>query len=193
MALHYVLGMLIAGFALGTTFDFYNTVTGATNWLRWTRPILDIAFWVTGALIVFRLSLATDDGRLRLYTFGLLLVGYLLYAAMAKRIVVGSALAIVHAVRRILRFIWYGFNILVIQPIWFVIKICMTCLKLLYQLGMRVENVLTWIAVRLLKLTLFPISPTLRWLQPWGEKISVYQEGIWTRLSNWLRKSPNGA
>jgi spore cortex biosynthesis protein YabQ len=193
MAAHYVLAMMFCGWLLGTVFDFYNTVTGSAKWLRWLRPVLDLTFWIAGAVVVFRFSLMTDEGRLRLYTFGLIGIGYLLYAWIAKRFIVGSALAVVQFIRGMVLFIWHGIQILVFQPVLTIIRLVFRCLQVFYQLGLRLENVGSWLIRKLLKIVLFPLTPTLRLLQPWFEKISNYQEGIWTQLSNWLKKSPNGA
>jgi spore cortex biosynthesis protein YabQ len=185
--------MLLSGFLLGTVFDFYNTITGASNWLRWLRPTLDFIFWIAAALLVFRLSLDTDQGRFRLYTFGLLLVGYMVYVSLAKRYVIGSAFAIVRLVRAIILMVWRFIYILLLRPLIALLRIGFSILKVMYRVGLRVENWITWMVGHLMRILLFPFTPYLRWVQPIYKKITHYGQGIWIQLSNLLRKSPNGA
>lgn len=190
---HYVLAMLLSGWLLGSVFDLYNTVTGSSKWLRWLRPILDITFWVCGGVFVYNLTLLTDNGRFRIYTFLLVGLGYLTYYWIARRYVIGSAFAVVRVIQLICLGLWRVVRVLVWNPFMAVVRLACSTLCSLYRICLRLEDAAVWLVSCLLRIGLFPISPHLRAGSQLRAKFDRRIEGIWARLSNWLKKSPNGA
>ncbi|MCY0887851.1 MAG: spore cortex biosynthesis protein YabQ [Alicyclobacillaceae bacterium] len=184
----YMLGMTAIGFGMGTVFDFYNTVLGSSRWLRRIRPSLDIFFWVVAAAVVFRCSLATDSGRFRMYTFGILLVGYLLYRISIRRVVIGSADALVRFVAYLLRIVWRTFRWLVWNPFWYILKIGFEGARAGYRIGVKLEDVLVWTLKLVLRVLFFPLSSNYRATKNFWNQVGLRWEGFWNRLSNLLKQ-----
>lgn len=141
----YVALLLIVGLGMGTVFDIYNTVTGVTKWFRWMRPLIDILFWVVSACGVYYVVLTMDSGRLRVYTFVLLAMGYVGYRLTIQDVVVRSAYGIVRFVQAVLRICAQILGILIWRPARAVLRIADWCLQALYQLACRGEDVLLWV------------------------------------------------
>ena len=181
--LQYVFLLLCGGAILGSLFDVYNTATGVSKWLRWLRPLLDVAFWLIAAGIVFRISLATDSGIFRIYTFILLAIGFGLYAMTLRKMVIASALHVVHFVGEIIRWIWCVLYRLFIWPLIVLGKTCISLLKLFYRLGLSVEQLAVRLFRVLLAIAVFPLRPTVQMVQPWRKEIYLVSEGIWEWLS----------
>jgi len=188
---HYVGAMMMAGIVLGVVFDFYNTVTGASKWLRWLRPTLDISYWIASAIFVYHLTLVTDAGRFRFYTFGLVGFGYVLYRIVFHRIVCQSAFAVVHLVRSICMFAWRIVYTLTVRPLLFIGKLMRGLLKFLYQVGCRIEDGLFIVIRILMRIVRFPFEPILQKTIGVQEEIIRRWEGIWLALSKWLCRKPD--
>jgi spore cortex biosynthesis protein YabQ len=186
---HFVIGLLAFGVLMGTVFDLYNTVTGASKWLKWMRPILDLTFWVLSAVGAFYVTFVTDDGRFRLYTFGLLLLGYALYRITLHRTVVGSAFTFVRAVGAILRFLYRIIDTLIFRPLFLMFKLVRAILRSVYRILCRIEDGLFWVIRSCLKLIFLPVPRRWRTLKK-TPRIFEQWEGLWKRASNWLKKHP---
>jgi len=187
----YVLLLSACGWAMGTVFDVYNTVTGSSKWLRWLRPLLDMLFWCLSAAIVFYITFVTEDGRFRLYTFALLLIGYGLYRLWLHHAVVRSAFAITRAIQSLVRGIAAVVRILVLRPVANLLSALWTLVTWLYRRLCQVENLLVWILRLGLTVVLFPFRPLWQYFgRGIYEKIKDRWEGIFTRMSNWLRTWP---
>lgn len=186
---HFVIGLTLCGVLMGTVFDLYNTVTGASKWLKWMRPILDFSFWVVSAVAAFYVTFVTDDGRFRLYTFGLLLLGYALYRITLHRTVVGSAFTFVRAVAALLKFVYRTVDILILRPLFLMFKMVLAILRYVYRIFCRLEDGLFWVIRSCFKL-IFLLVPR-KWRTPKrAPRIFDRWEGLWQRASNWLKKDP---
>jgi spore cortex biosynthesis protein YabQ len=186
---HFVVGLTLCGALMGTVFDLYNTVTGASKWLKWMRPILDLSFWVLSAVAAFYVTFVTDDGRFRVYTFGLLLLGYALYRITLHRTVVGSAFTFVSAVGATLRFLYRIIDTLMFRPLFLMFKLVRAILRSVYRILCRIEDGLFWVIRSCLKLIFLPIPRRWRTLKQ-TPRIFDRWEGLWQRASNWLKKDP---
>ncbi|WAH37339.1 spore cortex biosynthesis protein YabQ [Alicyclobacillus dauci] len=186
----YVIWMLAAGCAMGTTFDFYSTVTGATKYLRWLRPALDILFWVVSGLAVYYLTFITILGDFRLYTFLLLGVGYLVYRALFRRIVIGSAFAVVRFVKGLILFCGRVLYRLIGIPVIACVRVLYTLLHILYVIGCRIEDGVSAVIRVIFRIVFFPLRRYFHPEQPWRKKLRTVEQGFWEQLSNWLRKKP---
>lgn len=190
---HYIVLMVLAGIMMGMVFDIYNTVTSVANWLRVLRSILDICFFAAFAYVVYHISLMTDNGRFRLYTFGLLLMGYALYRVFLHRTIVASAHAIIQVVQSIMITLWRLVFFLVIGPVLWFARILKALLVVLYRIGCNIEDIVCKCVIIIARILLFPFRGYKSILSRFGMIVQPYQEGIWVRLSNWLRRHPNGA
>lgn len=186
-----VLALIVAAWVLGAVFDVYNTVTGASKWLRWIRPVLDVVFWIAAAAAVFFVMFTTDDGRLRIYTFLILAVGYVLYRVFFHHRVVHSAFRVVRIVGAALRSVARVVYATLIWPLWMLLRIVTATLRQLYRLMCRLEDVLFSALAFLLKLSMF----LTRWksgpVTSLREKIDRRMEGIWEWASNTIRRASN--
>jgi spore cortex biosynthesis protein YabQ len=186
--LEYIACVFSCGWMMGIVFDFYNTVTGVSKWLRWLRPILDISFWCLSAVFVYYLTFITDSGRFRLYTFGLIAVGYLIYRLILHHYVVGSAFAIVRLVGMMLRLIWKLIDAVLLAPIRVALRLVSGLSRMVYWIGCKVEDVVAW----LLRIGVTVICLPLR--RPWvltaplRNQIEQYVEGMYEQASKWLKR-----
>jgi spore cortex biosynthesis protein YabQ len=188
---NYMILMLASGMIMGVVFDIYNTVTSSAKWLRFLRSILDIVFFAVSAFVVFRVSLITDNGRFRLYTLGLLLIGYMVYGVLLHRAVVASSHAIVRFVRNLLLGLWKLFVFVVINPIRLVWRLVRVLLTLLYRILCKVEDLVSWCLALVSKIVLFPFRSYSKIFAGHTAKLKAYEEGIWLHLSNWLKRRPD--
>ncbi|WDL98984.1 spore cortex biosynthesis protein YabQ [Alicyclobacillus sp. ALC3] len=181
-----VLELVAAAALLGALFDVYNTVTGASKVLRFFRPVADLAFWLVAAVLVFFVLFSTDDGRLRLYTFPLLVIGYLLYRSWFHRRVVRSAFVVVRIVQAVLRFFWRIIYRLLIWPLQEAMLAVRFILRLVYRILCKAEDGVFWVMSFWWKVAFFPFR---RWTKPVQEfrgKLYSEWEGILGQVSKWL-------
>lgn len=187
----YVLWVILCGMGMGATFDFYNTVTGATRFLRPLRPVLDLAFWLISGVMVYYVTYITISGDFRLWVFLLVGVGYLSYRALFRTIVIGSAFVIVRIVKAIVLF----FGRLLYRLIGIPLLVCgrglWALLRILYIVLCRFEDVGAAIVRTTLRIVLFPARRVVHADRPWRKKLVLWEQGFWEWLSNLLKKKPN--
>lgn len=188
-SLQYVLVLLLAAWVMGAVFDIYNTVTGASKWLRWLRPMLDVCFWTGSAAFVFYLTYLTDDGRWRLYTIVLLVAGYVMYRWLAHQQVVGSAFAVVRVIAGVLRAAYAVFATVVLRPVRLLQRLLVAVFRRLYRLMCWLEDGLFWLLRFWGRLLTWPLARPWRQTSPVRERISRQWEGLWDAASKWLRRA----
>jgi spore cortex biosynthesis protein YabQ len=183
----YIVWLLATGFAMGFVFDVYNTVTGASKWLRWLRPTADLAFWVVSALVVYYVLFLTDEGRVRIYTFGIVLAGYAVYRWTIHRLVVRSAFAIVRVVQAVLRGVFRVVYTVTVLPLVAVAKVVLGVLRMVYRLLMAVETGIFRLLEFWLRVLLIRWLLRLPFVQAFLSRIQNGWEEMLTAASNWLR------
>lgn len=184
-----VLELVTAAALLGAVFDVYNTVTGASRWLRWLRPVVDLLFWLMAGIVVFFVLFTTDEGRLRLYTFPLLLIGYLLYRLWFHQRVVHSAFLVVRIVQAMLRFCWRLVYAVVLWPMKQVGLGLRFILLLVYRVFCKAEDGMFWVLAFWWKAVCFPFR---RWTGPLEQilgKLNGGWEGILEQVSKWITRT----
>lgn len=186
MQFRYIAALLLAGWVMGTVFDIYNTVTGSSKWLRWLRPTLDIVFWIASAAGVYYVVFLTDAGRLRIYTFVLLLAGYALYRAVLHHKVVASAFAIVRVLQRVLGLVYRVVYVLTIRPLIALWRAVSFAARLVYRFLQFVEDTLFWVLGFWFKVLAWPVKRGMRG-STFPENLLSRWEGLWERASNWLK------
>ncbi|OFW82206.1 MAG: hypothetical protein A2201_13600 [Alicyclobacillus sp. RIFOXYA1_FULL_53_8] len=190
--LKYVGVLLLFGGLMGTVFDFYNTITGASKWLRWLRPTLDLVFWGGAAVGVYYVLFVVDQGRVRLYTFALLVVGYAVYRLVLHERVVGSAFAVVRVVSRWLRFFYRILYVLLLRPLQLILSAVWILLTKFYALLCWGEDAVFWLLRFWLKLFTRPLRGRGLRVAKLGRFLSTYWEGICDRASKWVKQKTVG-
>lgn len=188
MQFKYIAALLLVGWVMGTVFDIYNTVTGSSKWLRWLRPTLDIAFWAASAVGVYYVVFLTDDGRIRIYTYLLLLLGYVLYRAVLHHKVVASAFAIVRVLQRLFRMVYQVIYVLTVRPMLVLWRGVSWAARMVYRVLQMLEDALFWVLGFWLKVLVWPFRRSMR--QSTFQTIILERwEGLWNRASNWLKNN----
>lgn len=191
MQYQYVAYIFGFGWVMGIVYDVYNTVTSASKWLRWLRPVLDLSFWCLSAVSVYYVSFITDSGRFRIYTFALLLIGYMVYRTLLHHRVVSSAFTIMRMIRNVIRAVASLVTVVVIRPIGWLLQLTAALVRPLYRLLCTVEDLLFAVTVFWLKVLTFPLRPMWKYFGADAfEKFSNKWEGMWIRVSKWLKNWP---
>jgi spore cortex biosynthesis protein YabQ len=155
-----LLTMSGSGAVLGAVYDIYRTVLKHWRFLRWLGPFLDLGFWAGAFVLVFSLSLWSNDGEFRLSIFGLLFAGFILYALFFRRWVVASAVQLVKTVQYVVFFLWRLLIVLVWRPV-------AGTGSLLVRLALFVLQLLEWCEPVLL----WPLKPLEHAVTRWGQPI----------------------
>ncbi|GGJ08961.1 hypothetical protein GCM10010885_17550 [Alicyclobacillus cellulosilyticus] len=186
----YVLAMFFSAWLLGAVFDVYNTVMGASAWLRWLRPAADLAFWLGGAGFVYVWMYITDDGRFRVYALLLLAAGYLVYRMTLHRPVVASAWAVVRAVAFLLRWVWRLLEGVVIRPLRGLAWVVAWVLRWMYRWLVAWEDMVFFLLGFMLRPVVWVFATPWRRTANLRAPVARGWEGFWARVANWLRKNP---
>jgi spore cortex biosynthesis protein YabQ len=184
----YVISLLIAGIVMGTVFDIYNTVTGASKWLRWLRPTLDILFWIGSALLVYYTLYVTDSGRLRIYVFGIIAVGYFFYRMTFRARVIRSAFIVVRIIETTGKIIYNVVYTLTIRPIIVIWTLMMTLVKQTYGAICKVEDVLIAMIRFIIRFSIVPLVNKLPYSKQIQRQVHRRWEDLWKLLSKWLTR-----
>ncbi|SDW44879.1 spore cortex biosynthesis protein YabQ [Alicyclobacillus hesperidum] len=185
----YVAWMVLCGMAMGATFDFYNTITGASRWLRRLRPLFDLAFWLVAAVVAYVCTYRTISGAFRIWTFLLLTAGYALYRLLLRRWVVGSAFAILHVMRVVVLICGRMLYMLFGVPARLIWRLVSGLATLLYRLGCRFEDVMARLLSIVFLILTFPIRRYVAVDAAWRKKLSQWQEEFWQLTAKWLRRT----
>lgn len=183
--------LMLAAALLGAVFDTYNTITGASTWLRWLRPAADICFWLVAAGVVFFVLFTTDDGRLRLYTLPLLVIGYLLYRLWFHRQVVRSSFLVVRFISGVVHVVWRVVYVTAVWPVQQVLWVCKRVLVQVYRLMRLLEDGLFWVLSFWWKAMSRPLRRWDQPTEPFRKKIARTWEGILQEASKWIKGVSN--
>lgn len=190
--LEYVGVLFLCGGLMGTVFDLYNTVTGASKWLRWLRPTLDLIFWGAAAVGVYYVVFVIDEGRVRFYTFALLVMGFAVYRLVFHERVVGSAFAVMRVVSRWVRFFYRILYVLVLRPLQLILSAIWILVTRCYVLLSWGEDAVFWLLRFWLQLLTRPLRGRGLRLTKLGVFLSTYWEEICERASKRVKKKSVG-
>lgn len=174
---------------MGAVFDVYNTVATSTKVLRPIRPVFDIVFWVLSAGMVYDLTFLSIQGEFRLYTFMLLVVGYLIYRVTVRAVIVESALFIVRVIRLTVRFLARIIYVLIGLPLIACARLFFALLKTAYRMLLAIENVVSQTIRAVFLVVTFPVGRYLKADRNWRKKLTNIEQGFWDWLSNLLKKN----
>lgn len=167
-----LLGM--AGAVLGAVYDIYRTSLREWRFLRRFSALFDILFWIFSVIFVFSLLLGVNDGEVRIITFVLLSIGYLIYFYTAHPLVVASTQLVVRFIYKVLQLLAATFVIVCVRPVVWTWQIGRSVARFANRLLLRVEPVLVWPiwqTGRLAKKILRPIVHKEKELRTWVSKI----------------------
>lgn len=172
-----LLYMMLAGTAMGLTYDSYRVLSLKLSFPKWLNALLDLLYWVWAALLVFRLLYAGNQGQLRFYVFLGLFLGvwiyFLIFSVTVRRFVV----MLIQSVQYTCRLLWRVLEILIGVPLrwlW----------RLLQGLLMLLGRILLFILKLLLRLTKPIWVLPVRWISPY---LSRFYHSAWiTRSIEWI-------
>ncbi|WP_240941851.1 spore cortex biosynthesis protein YabQ [Paenibacillus sp. HB172176] len=190
--------MLLSGLGMGIVFDGYRVLSNELRFPRWWLPVLDILYWMTAAVVVFRMLYASNNGEVRAYVFLGLAIGVLIYHWFMSKTVIRSVRWMIRAAQALIRFVLKVFHIIVVKPILLLYKIAIVSLgfgtaitiylmKIVIQL-LRPIYILLWWMLRPM------IKPLWRLLKPYWSKLQL-RAGIGrlkaaavNKWKHWLRR-----
>lgn len=186
----YVMWMIVCGIGMGTVFDFYNTIMGAIRFIRPLRAVVDLLYWTISGLVVYFFTYRTISGSFRIWTFLLLIVGYLVYRVALRRVVIGSAFVVLAMMRRIVLGIARILYRLIGIPLILCWRLVFAILRFLYAVGRAMEDVVARMIVFIMMILLFPVRRYLKPDLPWRKKLENMEKGFWNWVSKVLQKKP---
>lgn len=82
------LNMIIVGMIIGVFFDLYQVLRGKSNPKRLVTDLFDILFSLLAVIIIFSALLYSNNGQVRVYVFGGVIVGLIIYYWLISKFVV---------------------------------------------------------------------------------------------------------
>ncbi|AKG36934.1 spore cortex biosynthesis protein YabQ [Paenibacillus durus] len=172
-----LLYMIVAGAAMGLTFDGYRVLSLKLRFPGWLNAVLDLLYWLASALIVFRLLYAGNQGQLRFYAFLGLFVGVWAYFLIFSVTVQKFVVMLIQTVEWIWKLLMKLLGILIGMPLLWLWKLALGILRLL-------GRILGFVLKLLLRLTkplwIFPV----RWLSPAYHRL--LRSAPFTKLANFI-------
>ncbi|TDF91584.1 spore cortex biosynthesis protein YabQ [Paenibacillus piri] len=170
--------MLLGGLSLGGMFDLYRVLASQLKAPRYAYYLLDLAFWLIGTLLVFKLLYMSNLGQVRMYVFIAVLAGVAVYFALFSRMVIGFVLFLIRMVRALIRIVKRTIEIFIITPaVWlyravilflgFLWAIAIFLYKIMLQLLYPVWRLLKWLSMPLIRKINVPV-----WVKQLGQTIS---------------------
>ncbi|MFC5406830.1 spore cortex biosynthesis protein YabQ [Cohnella soli] len=154
-----IASMMLCGLAIGLAFDVYRVASHRYHVARWLLPALDVAFWAAATLGVFGVLLARNEGDVRMYVFLGLGIGVTGYFGLISPWVIKAAGKLVDIINGLARFVWRTFEILLLKPFLWIVRLLAKILDILFVVT---AAVVLWTSRLLFK----PIGALARWLWP---------------------------
>lgn len=166
----YTIGMmLLAGAGMGVLFDSYRIVSGQLKFPRWSVSLLDIAYWILSAIVVFRLLYASNYGEVRAYVFIGLALGATFYAMLLSNLVSKLVHRVMDGLKAIFKFFVRVNEIFIVKPVIFLgifilavfrysAKFTIVFTKFMLQLLLPLIKLLLWLGKPLYKPLQKPIQ-----------------------------------
>jgi len=186
----------MSGIGMGILFDGYRVVSTEFKFPRWTLSVLDMAYWVFSAILVFRMLYVSNQGEVRAYVFIGLAVGALLYYWLFSTFTTALTKWLIRAIKSLIAWIIRIFQLLVIKPILFFWTIILFILNLGSKFTIGIGKFVLQLCRPVLKLVLWLLSPVIkplqRWSAPYWTKVRDRLQTLWQavdkRLPSWLRR-----
>ncbi|MFB4165044.1 spore cortex biosynthesis protein YabQ [Alteribacillus sp. JSM 102045] len=151
--------MVAMGLVVGMSLDFYHRLTVRSVKAFWPRVLWDLLFWLVQALLVFYVLLHVNEGELRIYIFLALMIGFFIYRRYGRSPFIRTMEVGFSLVRWIRKAITATFQVMIVSPVKFVLKLITSSV----MIGLTLSgNVLIF----LLHLLMFPLKLAARFLIP---------------------------
>ncbi|PSL42263.1 spore cortex biosynthesis protein YabQ [Salsuginibacillus halophilus] len=183
-----MLVMAAAGVMVGAGIDIYQRLTPHERRFRWHRLVLDMLFWIVQGLFVFYILLQVNDGEMRVYVIGALLLGWVLYQKVLQSTVLRWLEFGIRLFNGCLRLIHNTLNLLLWRPLQFILQVIIDFVMIVVRTVARIS---TWIG-------------RLLW-RPFGKMFKKFTQNHprfysrlkrlaalpvdgWRRLQHWLKQ-----
>jgi spore cortex biosynthesis protein YabQ len=154
-----IASMMLCGLTMGVAFDVYRVASHRYHVARWLLPGLDVVFWAAATLGVFSILLGSNQGEVRLYVFLGLGIGVTGYFGLFSPWVVKLSGKIIDMINAIARFAWKLFNILLLKPFLWIVRLLAKLLDIAFIIT---AALILWS----FKLVHKPVAALGRWLWP---------------------------
>lgn len=179
-----MLAMLISGLSMGIVFDGYRVVAHQLHFPKWTKPVLDICYWITAVCFIFRMLYITNQGEMRFYVFIGLLIGFWLYFLWFSFTTIRVVVILMKIIKQIVRFVIRSVEILILKPLIGLYKLVIVLLRFLLSFAMFIGRIVLHLLRPFWKLIVFLTRPIWKHfgMPAWAKDSIQKVKGIWNRL-----------
>ncbi|CAH0122001.1 spore cortex biosynthesis protein YabQ [Paenibacillus sp. CECT 9249] len=179
-----VLAMLASGVCMGIVFDSYRVVSGQLYFPKWTKPVLDIVYWLLATGFVFRVLYVNNQGEVRFYVFLGLFLGVWFYFLFISSITVKIVVILIKAVKQFIWFLVRFFDVTVVRPIILLYRLLRILAGFLLAISIFIGKMLLHILLPFWKLLAWMAKPLVRRLRmpEWLRRIGDWIAKLWKRL-----------
>ncbi|EZH64395.1 hypothetical protein DH09_21660 [Bacillaceae bacterium JMAK1] len=169
--------MIAAGSAIALQLDVYHRCLLLRS--KWTQAVMDLAFWIVQALLVFYLLFYMNFGELRIYIFIAIILGFVTYWHTVRPFFLRLLERIIQMVQWLIKVVKKTIYVLIITPI-------LGLYKLISKIATFFLTIVRWSVIQLSKLLFFFIRPVYTILQ--GPKIVKRVKAMYSRMIRWFSK-----
>lgn len=179
-----MLAMLISGLSMGIVFDGYRVIAHQLHFPKWTKPALDICYWLMAVCFIFRVLYLTNQGELRFYVFLGLLLGVWLYFLWFSFTTIRIVVILIKTLKRIVRFIIRCLEILIWKPILGLYKLASVLLTILFSMVMFIGRIMLHLVSPFWRLLVWITRPLWSRLHMpvWASRVIQQVKNVWHRM-----------
>ena len=153
------------GLALGVIFDIYRVLSRRFRAPRWLIPVLDLVYWLTGAVAVFRLLYMSNQGQVRLYIFVGLLAGAIVYFSFISNYVVRGLHLSITIMERLLNGILKVVEWILIKPILLIYRLILLIFSFLAVVTVYIYKIVVQLMHSVWKILFSSFISIIKWLR----------------------------
>lgn len=173
-----MLAMILSGIYVGVVRETYNRFKHHWHKYAFLTMMAEVLFWLTQTVLLFYVLYRVNNGELRVYLFFALLLGFSIYRALLQFLY-----------REMLELFVRAIKSLIIDPIIWIVRVCVSVVLSLYRMLKAVVLFLIGLLMSCIKV-LFRL---LRWLIPKKVYINItrfasFCSTIVSNLKKWLIK-----
>jgi spore cortex biosynthesis protein YabQ len=98
---------IAGGIAIAFIYDLFRIRRKAVKAGNFITYLEDLIFWLLVAVIIFAVIFFSNDGEMRGYIFIGTALGVILYMLLFSKLVMKSALFVIHIIAKVLKFFWF--------------------------------------------------------------------------------------
>jgi spore cortex biosynthesis protein YabQ len=179
-----MLAMLISGLSMGIVFDGYRVVAHQLHFPKWTKPVLDVCYWMIAVCFIFRMLYITNQGEMRFYVFIGLFIGVWFYFLWFSFTTIRVVVILMKIIKQIVRFLIRSIEILILKPLLGLYKLVRVLLRFLLWFAMFIGRIVLQLLSPFWKLLVFLTRPIWRHFRmpAWVARSIQQVNVIWNRL-----------